>query len=235
MRSVGYVRVSTDDQAREGISLAAQRDRIAAHCAAHAIELADDAIFADEGLSGKRYDNRPGLIAALESACAEPPGVLVVYSLSRMARSVRDTLEIAERLDDAGADLVSLTESIDTTTAAGKMIFRMLAVLAEFTRDVISESTRSALAHRRSTGARTGTVPRGFKLADDGRRSKTQLPVALVEDPDEQADIRTIHALAATGLGARTIARQMAMSSGPTWPASTVRSILQRAKQRAKP
>ena len=78
--------------------------------------LAEGDIRVDAGISGKRADNRPGLIAALDSAC-QARGVLVVYSLSRLARSVRDTLDIAERLERAGADLVSLSEQIDTTSA----------------------------------------------------------------------------------------------------------------------
>ncbi len=69
-------------------------------------------------LTRKRADNRPGLVAALEAAC-RAKAVLVVYSLSRMSRSVTDTLAIVARLDKAGAGFVSLTESIDTTTADG--------------------------------------------------------------------------------------------------------------------
>ena len=83
-------------------------------------------------------DNRPALQTALEAACREH-GALVVYSFSRLARSVKDTLSIADRLDAAGADLVSLSESIDTMSTAGKMVLRMLAVLSEFERDLVVE------------------------------------------------------------------------------------------------
>src|SRR6266581_6504849 len=87
---------------------------------------------------------------------AEYAGVLVVYSLSRLARNTTETLELGERLAKAGADLVSLSEKIDTTSAAGKMVFRMLAVLAEFERDQISERTRVAMQHMRCEGKRVG-------------------------------------------------------------------------------
>src|SRR4051812_9422716 len=118
MIAVGYCRVSTEDQAVEGVSLEAQAARIRAWCAANGVELAGS--YTDAGLSGKRADNRVALQMALEVVC-QARGVLVVYSLSRLARSTRDTLAIADRLERAGADLVSLSEKIDTTSAAGKM------------------------------------------------------------------------------------------------------------------
>jgi hypothetical protein len=113
-KAVGYVRVSTEGQATEGISLAAQRDRIEAWCKANGYDLL--ALRVDAGLSGKRADNRPSLQTALRGACTEPGVSLIDYSLSRLARSVKDTLEIAGRLERAGSDLVNLSERIDTTT-----------------------------------------------------------------------------------------------------------------------
>src|SRR3990170_126433 len=99
-RATGYVRVSTERQVNEGVSLEAQRERIAAWCKATDHELSK--VHTDEGLSGKRADNRPGLLAALEDVCREG-GVLIVYSLSRLARSTRDAIAIADRLEKAGA------------------------------------------------------------------------------------------------------------------------------------
>ena len=89
-------------------------------------------------------EKRASLQAAVSAVCA-CGGVLVVYSLSRLARNTTETLELGKRLSKAGADLVSLSEKIDTTSAAGKMVFRMLAVLAEFERDQVSERTTMAL------------------------------------------------------------------------------------------
>ena len=106
--AVGYVRVSTEGQAADGVSLDAQRSRIEAWCRANDFELL--ALHVDAGLSGKRADNRPGLQTALADACRERGTALVVCSLSRLARSVKDTLEIAGRLDREGANLVSLGE-----------------------------------------------------------------------------------------------------------------------------
>jgi len=126
----------------EGVSLEAQQERIRAWVTANGYELGE--IHFDAGMSGKRADNRPGLQAALADVCRER-GALVVYSLSRLARSTKDAIGIAERLDRAHADLVSLTERIDTTSATGKLVFRILAVLSEFERDLISERTTTVL------------------------------------------------------------------------------------------
>ena len=222
-KAIGYVRVSTADQAVNGVSVDAQTARIRAWCDGNGYELAG--IHTDAGLSGKRAGNRPGLQRALAGAC-KLRGVLVVYSLSRLARSTRDAIDIAERLHKAGADLVSLTESIDTTTAAGKMVFRMLAVLAEFERDLVSERTTAALAHKRGKGERIGTIPYGWRLADDG--------VTLEAIQAEQAVVREISTMRAERRSYRAIADELTRRGVPTkkrkggWTHQAVAGIVKR-------
>ncbi len=120
-KAIGYIRVSTPGQANNGVSLEGQRERITAWCEMYGYVL--DAVHVDAGISGKRADNRDGLQKALKAVCKRRGQAIVVYSLSRLARSTQDCLAIAEKLRKAGADLVSLSEKIDTTTAAGKMVF----------------------------------------------------------------------------------------------------------------
>ena len=112
-RAIGYCRVSTADQADFGVSLDAQTEKIRVWSVANGYELAD--VLVDRGLSGGRCDNRPALQEALKAVSRGDS--LVVYSLSRLARSTRDTLMIAEALERKGADLVSLSERIDTTSS----------------------------------------------------------------------------------------------------------------------
>lgn len=222
-KAIGYVRVSTASQAADGVSLEAQRARIAAAAAAAGLELT--AIHADEGLSGKRADNRPGLTAALEAACRSK-AVLVVYSLSRMSRSVPDTLAIVARLDKAGAGFVSLTESIDSTTAAGRMMVTMLAAFAAFERELTAERTTAALHHKRAKGERTGGVPFGW--ADEGGR--------LVAIPEEQAVLDRIADCRKLGWSYREIAAELTAAGILTkqgrskWTHTTIVSIEKRAK-----
>jgi DNA invertase Pin-like site-specific DNA recombinase len=193
------------------------------------------AVHVDAGLSGGKAANRPGLQAALGDVCKRH-GILVVYSLSRMARSTKDALAIAERLDKAGADLVSLSESIDTTSAAGKMVFRMLAVLAEFERDLVSERTTSALAFKRRQGYRVSRqLPYGYRLDGQDERGKWR----LAEVPEEQAAIRLMVKLRADGLSLRAIAselerREIRRQNGAhVWPSNVVLMILRRAEKLA--
>lgn len=193
-----YLRVSTAGQATEGVSLEAQEDRARRWAELNGYRVIG--LHRDAGVSGKRAENRPGLQAALAEVC-RTRGALIVYSLSRLARSTKDAISIAEKLERAGADLVSLSERIDTTNAAGKMIFRMLAVLAEFERDLISERTKGALAHLAAQGRRVGEVPYGFRLAADG--------LHLAEDPAEQRVLRRLRRFKKQGLTWAEVAERM--------------------------
>ena len=204
-QAIGYVRVSTEEQAESGLGLATQRQRIEAWCIANGYELVN--VFEEPGVSGKSTKRRKKLKAALDAAC-EQGAALVVHSLSRLARSTQDAIEIAERLAKAGADLVSLSESLDTTSAAGRMIFKVLAVLAEFERDLIAERTRAALAYKRSNDERIGTIPYGWRLAEDG--------VTLQPVESEQAVVREITAMRAAGRTFRYIARELTRRGVPT-------------------
>jgi site-specific DNA recombinase len=119
--------------------------------------------------------------------------------------------------------LVSLTERIDTTTASGKMVFRMMAVLAEFERDQISERTKTVLAFKKSQSKRIGTVPFGHDLAPDGE--------TLVKNPAEQKAISLIVALRKEGLSLREIkaeleARGFKSKQARSWSPKVVWTIL---------
>lgn len=223
MKAVGYVRVSTDGQVTDGVSLDAQQARIRAWCEANGYTVAG--LHIDAGLSGSRSDNRPALQTALNEACHHK-AAFIVYSLSRLARSTKDAIVISERLAKAGADLVSLSERIDTTTAAGKMVFRMLAVLAEFERDQIAERTKGAMSHMRNEGKRiSGRLPYGYDLSMDG--------VNLVPNTKEQEGLRLILAMRKAGKGRRLIAAALreqgiTTKTGTTWSPQAVGAILKR-------
>ena len=216
--AVVYVRVSTSGQAAEGVSIEAQEARARAWAVGNGWQVV--AVHVDAGISGKRTSNRPELAAAVARACAER-GALVVYSLSRLARSTRDAIDLAARLEKSGADLVSLSEQLDTTSAAGKMLFRMLAVLAEFERDLVSERTRGAMSYKRSQGERLGQIPFGSRLAADGSH--------LVADPAELATLADLRALRAAGLSWQGVAdtlnaRGIPTKTGKAWSWQTARA-----------
>ena len=166
---VGYVRVSSQEQKEMGYGLKAQKQKILQWANLHGCQVLE--IFADEGISGTKTQ-RPGLTKALQLACKEK-AIFIVYSLSRFSRSTTDTLRFTSRLQKAGAELVSISESIDTISAAGKMVFRVLAVLNEFESDVAGERTKAALDYRRSKGLKTGgRIPYGYTVDKNMRLHK---------------------------------------------------------------
>ena len=214
-----YLRVSTVGQVEDGVSLAAQESKARAWAEFNDYNV--KAVCTDAGISGKSTNGREGLQNAL--ATVKKGDALVVYSLSRLARSTRDTIEISEQLSGKGVDLVSLSEKIDTTTAAGKMVFRMLAVLSEFERDQVSERTTAALQHKKAKGERVGSIPYGFYLAEDG--------VNLLADEEEQRAIVLTTELNKQGLSLRKIAVELENKgfknrNGKRFGAQTISNIL---------
>jgi DNA invertase Pin-like site-specific DNA recombinase len=139
---IGYARVSTSDQ-----SLDLQLD---------ALEKAGCVKIFKEKQSGIK-DDRPQLLELLDYA--RVGDVLVVYKLDRLGRSTKRLIELSEELEKREIELVSIRDSIDTTTAVGKAMFKMLAVLAEMERYLISERTRAGLESARARG-RVGGRPK---------------------------------------------------------------------------
>ena len=226
--AIGYVRVSTGGQT-EGVSLSAQEAKIRQWADLNDHEVLS--VYDDAGLSGAEMSQRQGLQNAIERAC-KAKAALVVYSLSRLARSTRDTLAVSEKLSKAGAELVSISEKIDTTSASGKMVFRLLAVLAEFERDQVSERTRVALHHMRAKGRRISRyAPYGFDLSADRQ--------GLVRNDREMAVIARIAKYHRRGRSSGWIAKWLTEQGIPTkqgravWAAKVVRTILRRIEDEA--
>lgn len=227
MKAFGYCRVSTTEQQDEGVSLLHQQDRIGAWAKANGHELAGMFV---EARSGGRADNRPELKKAVAAAGREG-GILVVYSLSRFSRSVRDTLALADQLEKSGANLASLSESLDTSNAVGKMFFRLMSVLAEFERDQLRERTTHAMSHLRRQNKRISSkIPMGYDLAADG--------TTLLPNQREQAVIQTIVSRRGGGMTLWAVARSMEADGVPTkmggkWSPKTVLAILRRHERMA--
>jgi DNA invertase Pin-like site-specific DNA recombinase len=137
---LGYTRVSRADEQNTAAQVKALRQ---AGC---------KRIF-EEKASGGRWD-RPQLHKALEQL--REGDVLVVWKLDRLSRSLKDLLHIMERVREAGADFRSITEAVDTTTSAGRMVMQMLGSFAEFERSMVRERTRAGLAAARVRGVKVG-------------------------------------------------------------------------------
>ena len=154
MEIIGYVRVSTDEQADSGAGLAAQRAAIEAEAARRGWQLV--AIHEDAGASGKSLNGRSGLTAALAAIEAGEASGLVVAKLDRLSRSLLDFAGLMERSQRKGWALVALDLGVDTSTPSGEMMASVLAIFAQFERRLIGQRTRDALAVKKAQGVQLG-------------------------------------------------------------------------------
>lgn len=202
-KAIIYTRFSPRRKADQCESCEVQEAACRQHCEAHGREVV--AVFRDKALSGRSAD-RPGLAAAMEAVCRHR-AVLVCYSLSRFARSTKDTLTLVERLGRAGANLVCLRETIDTTSPVGRFVFTLLAALQQLEREQTAERTSEAMRHYQSQGRRmSARPPLGWRVSNhvDPETGKHSW---LEPEPAEEAMIERIIELRRAGLGARKIAR----------------------------
>ena len=157
--AVGYVRVSTDKQADKGISLEAQAEKIRAMATLHDHQLLD--ILVDGGESAKSL-KRPAMGKLLAMIDAGQVKTVIVAKLDRLTRSVRDLCELLERFERRGVALVSVAESLDTGSAAGRLVLNIMAAVSQWEREAIGERTRDALRHKRTNGeSASGTFGTG--------------------------------------------------------------------------
>lgn len=229
IRAVGYVRVSTDMQAQEGVSLEAQKVRIQAHCTAMDINLVS--IVEDAGESAKSLD-RPGVQTALKMLRQRKADALIVMKLDRLTRSVKDLGYLCETYFGDGKPwtLLSVSDSIDTRSASGKLTLNVLTSVAQWEREALSDRVREAMQHMKAQGIFLGAAPYGWKYIDEldehGRRK-------LVEEPVEQAGIKRICELYETDMFVWQICEQLDAEKiparGPHWHRATIYSVLRRA------
>src|SRR5919199_5615756 len=160
MQVLGYVRVSTEEQADSRAGLEAQRAAIVAECERRGWQLVD--VIEDAGYSAKDL-KRPGIRAALEELERGGARALVVAKLDRLSRSMLDFTAVMAQAQKQGWALVALDCAVDTTTPAGEAMANVLATFAQFERRLISQRTREALAVKREQGVRLGrpsTMPK---------------------------------------------------------------------------
>lgn len=221
---VAYTRVSTLGQAEDGESLERQAARIRAYCEAKGLEQPE--IISDEGLSGFK-SNREGFQKLVSLCESKQVKTVIVYDLSRLSRSVRDTLEfIEDTINKNGIEFVSLLNDIDTSTPTGKAFLGITAIFNQLYRDEIAYKTKEALSHKRAKKEKTGgTVPFGFELVDG---------VKLIPLPGEFETLKMMHTLRQQGHSLREIAAILTSKGVATktgrgeWQHRVVKDILDR-------
>lgn len=197
-RAALYIRVSTLEQAQEGYSIAAQKERLLAFCKAHGWLVAGSYI--DGGYSGSNLD-RPGIQKLISEVNSFD--LVLVMKLDRLSRSQRDTLHLIEEVFlPAGVDFVSMSEAFDTSVPFGRAMIGILSVFAQLEREQIKERTFMGRIERAKEGLFHGGAffPIGYDYGPDGR---------LRVNEYEAAQVRKIYALYLDGLSPEKIAGQL--------------------------
>ncbi len=221
MKVIGYVRVSTDEQAQSGVSIEAQRAKLEQYAELYDLHLVD--VIVDAGVSAKNL-HRDGLKNALAALDRGAASAVLVTKLDRLTRSVRDLCDLLESYFGTKYALLSVAEKVDTSSAAGRMILNIMATVSQWEREVIGERTSAALQHKISQGQHVGSPPLGFKIAEEGQLEKELTELAIVE---------RIRALRTEGLTLQAIADLLNRENVPTkrggsWYPSTVTKVLSR-------
>ncbi len=197
--AVGYVRVSTDMQANDGLSLDAQRAAIQAYCTGNGLHLVK--IFQDVESGGKA--NRKGLADAL----AIEADVVVVLKFDRVSRSISHFCELyEEHFSDGSKELVAIREAIRLDSALGRALVSILLVFAQMEREATGERTREAINHIRKSGYHFGKVPYGHQAVPASENPRYRV---LIDDLAEQQILAKIKNLIEQDLGLTEIADQL--------------------------
>ena len=223
MRAVAYVRVSSDKQAKNGLSLEAQDAKLRAMTTIREDELVG--IIVDEESAKPGSLKREGVQRVLAMVKAGEVDAVIVCKLDRLTRSIRDLAELLETFEKHNVSLVSLAESLDTHSASGRLVINIMTAVSQWEREAIGERTKAVMDFKKERGERLGNIPYGMK--DDGEGN-------LVEDSAEQAIIDSIRFLRPRSKSLTQVARYLNQSGyktrhGGEWRREYVARILKSA------
>ncbi|AJI20327.1 recombinase family protein [Priestia megaterium] len=221
MRTAVYVRVSTEEQAKEGYSIRAQTERLKAYCLSQGWEIVD--FYIDDGQSAKDMErtNLKRMIQHIEQGLIE---CVLVYKLDRLTRSVLDLYKLLEIFDAHGCKFKSATEVYDTTTAMGRMFITIVAALAQWERENLSERVRMGMEQKAREGQWViNMAPFGYEL---DKKNKS-----LIINDKEAAIVTRIFNMYLSGKGMKKIATELnavniPTKTGKTWSDNKIGYIL---------
>jgi len=222
--AVGYVRVSTNEQAEGGVGLADQEERIRSYCRMAGLDLVQ--LVKDNGITGaKPLASRPGGIRLLKAVKARKVKNVVALKLDRLFRDAVDALTQTRAWDKQGVALHLIDmggQTLNSRSAMGRLFLTMTAAFAELERNLIAERTAAALQHKKRHRQAYSPTPYGFTRKGD----------SLKANPAELAVVKKVQGWRKRHWTLRKIAgelnkRGIPTKTGKTWYASTVRYLLQ--------
>lgn len=200
-----YIRVSTEDQAREGHSLDEQLDRIKAFCKFKGYKICK--IYREDGKSAKDMKGRPEFQKMINDLCSGVIDTICIYKLDRLTRSIKDLEEILVLLEEKNCDLVSVTEDINTSNAFGKFFVRLVILLAQLEIEQTRERTIMGLVGTVKQGIPIGHLPLGYKR--DENNEDVKLRKRAIINEEEAPTIRRIFNLYLKGYSYYYIAEKL--------------------------
>jgi len=219
MKAVGYIRVSTEEQVREGISLEVQEDKVKKYADLHNLRLTE--IIRDEGRSGKDLE-REGIQKIITLCKDRSVDHLIVYKMDRLTRRTLDLLTLVEEVFKPNkVQFHSITERVDTSTAQGKFFLTIIGAMSQMERDLIAERTKEALQYKKNKFQAYSPTPLGFDR-EDGHIASNQKELKIVT---------LMKKLKRKGLSYQAIINKLNEKDVPTknkksWSKSTIWGIL---------
>ena len=202
-----YVRVSTEEQAREGLSVDAQIDKCKAFC--NARDWGVFKVYRDAGYSAGTM-NRPALELMLRDAQEEKFNIILVYKLDRFSRKLRDLIMVLDDLKEKDINFTSVTEQIDTTSAMGEAFFQIIGVFAQLERGMVKERVELSFERKIKFGEALFRAPFGY----------TYYKKQLVPHPENAEKVRQIFEMWANGIDYKEISKKFNI------PSSTLYQII---------
>jgi site-specific DNA recombinase len=224
METAIYVRVSTEEQATEGFSVRAQEQKLKEY--ANVKDWSVFNIYLDEGISGKNITERPAINKMIADIKAGHVKNVLVFKLDRLTRSVADLVFLIDLFKENNCDFNSLTESIDTSTASGRMFIKIIGIFAEFERENIGERVRTGKERKAREGftVASSSISYGFDR-EIGKRVQT------INEREAQIVRMIFDMYVNSGTSLAGISKSLNMQGipakkGSLWNAATVRGVL---------
>jgi len=217
-----YIRVSTEEQAKEGFSINAQKEKLKQYVFARGWDIYG--FYIDDGISGKNLQDRPEVLRLLEDVKSGKVNNVLVYKIDRLTRSTKNLIELIELFAETGCAFNSLMESIDTSTATGRMFIKIVGIFAEFERENLAERVSFGIEQKTREGNYTNC---GGVYGYDYDKAVGD----IVLNPDEAEMVKKIYELylkgtSHSGICKWLIERNVPTKRGGRWDPSTIVSIL---------
>ena len=217
-----YIRVSTEEQAREGFSINGQKEKLKQYAYARGWDIYD--FYIDDGISGKNLKDRPQVLKMLEDIKSGKVNNVLVYKIDRLTRSTKNLIELIDLFNDNDCAFNSLMEAIDTSTATGRMFIKIVGIFAEFERENLAE--RVSFGYEQKTREGNYTNVNGVYGYDYVVGSGE-----LLVNEQEAELVREIYNLYLQGNSMLKISKylkdkQVPTKRGGVWSSSTISSIL---------